>query len=187
MWDARGKREKIDFQTGEVRKRTNAVDSGRRKLVERRHAGAIGVVIDGGEGGGRELDPVGVVEEERVHVRSVNDAGNDETLLVVGNEKSEAASAEPVAAEVQNVFSMLEEATEEDGYIIEHKGPRALDAVHHIHDAVTRFQLLKDDRRIVHAFGDLCFHNLRSSTSIPPNTSPFHRNTSPRSFISGCL
>ena len=123
--------------------------------MERCHAGTVGVVVDGGEGGGREVDPVGVTEEERVDIRSIDDAGNDTALLVIGNEQHEAASSEPIVAKVQDVSSALREGTDETEYIIECEGPRSLDAVHDFHDAATVFQLLEDDRRIVHTFGDL--------------------------------
>ena len=48
--------------------------------------------------------------------------------------------------------------------IIEHKGPRPLDVAHHFHDAVAVFQLLKDDNRIVHAFGT---YNVMILLAIP--------------------
>ena len=123
--------------------------------MERCHAGTVGAVVDGGEGGGREVDPVGVTEEERVDIRSIDDAGNDTTLLVIRNEQHEAASSETIVTKVQNVFSALREGRDKTEYIIECEGPWSLDAVHDFHDAVTVFQLLEDDRRIVHAFGNL--------------------------------
>ena len=165
----------------------NAVDPSGRELVERRHAGTVEVLVDGGEGGGGEVDPVGVVEKERMDVWSVDDAGDDAALLVVGKEEEQAASSESVVTEVQNVFPTLREEMGETADIIEHEGPRPLDAIHDFHDALAVFQLLKDEGSIIHAFGYLQCHNPFGNTSIPPNTSPFHRNTSSRSFISGCF
>lgn len=78
----------------------NAVDPSGWELVERRHARTMGVLVDGGEGGGGEMDPIRVVEKERMDVRSIDDAGNDTTLLVVRKEEHQAASSESVVTEV---------------------------------------------------------------------------------------
>lgn len=46
------------------------------------------------------MDPIRVVEKERMDVRSIDDAGNDTTLLVVRKEEHQAASSESVVTEV---------------------------------------------------------------------------------------
>ena len=68
MRNSGGERNQVDFQAREVREVANAIDPSGRKLVERRHSGTVRVIVDGGEGGGREVNPVGVIEEERVDI-----------------------------------------------------------------------------------------------------------------------
>lgn len=99
-WNRWGEWKKIDLQASKVREVANAVDPSGWELVERRHAGTVGVLVDGGEGGGGEMDPIRVVEKERMDVRSIDDAGNDTTLLVVRKEEHQAASSESVVTEV---------------------------------------------------------------------------------------
>ena len=99
-WNRWGEWKKIDLQASKVREVANAVDPSGWELVERRHAGTMGVLVDGREGGGGETDPIRVVEKERMDVRSIDDAGNDTTLLVVRKEEHQAASSESVVTEV---------------------------------------------------------------------------------------